>query len=459
MTPTDNTQPRQVLVGNVIGNAKWNSFFLTAIGVCVLTSACDGFDSAVFGVATPLLIKALNVTPAQVGVLASWGMAGMLVGAFLFGILGDVLGRKKALMLCSGIFCLFTGLCGFTQGFTQFAIIRFIAGVGLAGLGPNAGALMAEYCPTKLRSSVVPFLSWGIMVGSIMVSLVGIFLVSRYGWRVLFFTSFILLALLFIQAIALPDTMSHLIKTGKSKTIATILHRADPAFIASADDSYQLGKAEAGKMSFGKLFAPEFRANTLLFCGILFCTYFIMWGLTMWLPKLMMQVGSSYTLALWFNIIFFVGALGGIPVSSYLAYRMPIKRLINWLYLVCAISVALLWVKVSIYLTVVLLLVGGGSLQMVMGLLTAYTAQSYPLPVRSRALGVIWVVGRAGSIVSPILLGALVHAGVRIQIDFGVMALPCLVGILLSSFTKDYTRIGLPEQAQGKEMVAAAAKA
>jgi len=253
--------------------------------------------------------------------------------------------------------------------------------------------------------------------------------------------------------------MHHLIKRADRGKIASMLQKADPAFTPSPADDYRLVKADAGKMSLGKLFVPPYRRNTFLFAGILFCTYFIMWGLTMWLPKLMMVTGSSYTLALWFNMIFFVGALVGIPVSCYMTARYSIKKVINWLYLICAICVALLWLKVSIYLTIAMLFIGGGCLQGFMGLLTGYTAQSFPLQVRSRALGIIWVVGRSGSIVSPIILGSLVHAGVRVHIDFAVLAIPCLIGIVLNSFTEDYTRTGLPEPQAPAATIAEAAAA
>jgi len=458
MASTAQTQRRTVLVSDVIGNAKFNSYFLTIIIVCILSAMFDGYDSAIFGVATPMLIKSLKITPSQVGILASWGMVGMLGGSFLFGILGDALGRKKGLILCTLIFCTFTALCGLSTNFTEFSIFRFIAGVGLAGFAPTEGALISEFSPKKIRSSIITIGSWGITLGSIVVSFMGIIFVTKFGWRLLFYTSFALLILIIPQALCLPETMHKLVRQGKKKTIASILRKADPTFVPSEDDDYQLAKSDRGKASVWSLFVPGFGSNTLLYFGLLFCNYFMIFGLTMWLPKLMMQVGSSYTLALWFNIIFFAGSIFGIPISSAIAYKVPLKKVISVAYLLCAICVALLWVKVSVYLTVVLLLVGGGALQSAQGLMSSYVSQNYPLSIRSTAYGTIWMVGRIGSIVSPILLGALLTAGVKIQIDFGIVALPCIVGIVLIAFTRDYTKKGYPQLVTQPVAEAATAK-
>ena len=446
MTPVEygsDRQPRErrILVNEVIGEADFNAFFFSTAFICVLTAVFDGFDSAVFGVATPLLIKGLGIPASQVGILASVGMVGMFVGSFVFGVLGDLIGSKRSLIICTVVFCLFTGLCGATDDFFQFAVLRFIAGVGLAGLAPNAGALMSEYCPKRLRSSTIPFLSFGIMLGSIVVSLVGIVFVNSFGWRALFFTSLILLPIVVLQILLLPESMNQYLRHSNRKAVVATLRKANPGFAPSDADAYELPKIDVSKKSVGELFTPTFLANTLLFFGILFCNYFIIFGTTMWLPKLMMQVGNSYTLSLWFNIIFFVGALIGIPAGAYMASKVEIKKVLFLFYVLSGGAIAFLWIKANVYVIFILLLVGGGSLQAVQGLMTAYVAQNYPLAVRSSALGTIWMVGRIGSIVSPTVLGILLSAEVKVEVDFIVLALPCLLSIIMVMLTRDYTKL------------------
>ena len=441
-------QRREILVDKVIGNAKWNSYFLTIAIIGVVTSVFDGYDSAVFGVATPQLLKVFGATPKQVGVLASWGMIGMFVGAFAAGIVADVVGRKRALLWFTAVFCVFTGLCGFSRTFAVFAVFRFIAGLGLPALAPAGMGLMSEYCPTKQRFSTIPFVSLGIMVGQILVSLVGIMFVSKFGWRILFFTSFALLVVIIFQAALLPESMHKLIKAGKKNAIASALQKADPAFTPTPKDDYQITKAGSGKASILELFSPGFAGNTLALFGVLFMNYFMIYGLTIWLPKLMMQAGASYSLALWFNILFFLGPLGAIPLSSYLATKVDITKLLKCIYVLCAICIAFLWVKVSVYLTVVLLLVGGGCLQACHGLMGAYVPHNYPFPFRSTALGMIWTVGRIGSILSTYLLGLLMTVGVKIQFEFLMVAVPCILAIALLSLVKNYTKVGFPVQSK-----------
>src|SRR5258708_597567 len=79
----------------------------------------------------------------------------MMFGALFFGPLSDKIGRKKTITLCVILFSGFTVLNGFASSPTQFGICRFIAGLGIGGVMPNVVALMNEYAPKKIRSTLV----------------------------------------------------------------------------------------------------------------------------------------------------------------------------------------------------------------------------------------------------------------------------------------------------------------
>ena len=101
----------------------------------------------------PSLMNEWSLTPNQAGSLGSVALIGMMLGALIFGPLADKMGRKNVILFCIALFSLFTGLIGISSGPVEFGIYRFIAGLGLGGVMPNAIALMTEYSPKSLKST------------------------------------------------------------------------------------------------------------------------------------------------------------------------------------------------------------------------------------------------------------------------------------------------------------------
>lgn len=105
---------------------------VTALGYLV-----DVYDLLLFNVVrvtslTDLGLSGEALTDAGLFIL-NMQMAGLLIGGLLFGILGDKIGRKSCLLFSILIYSLATLLCAFVQNADQYAVLRFIAGIGLSG--------------------------------------------------------------------------------------------------------------------------------------------------------------------------------------------------------------------------------------------------------------------------------------------------------------------------------------
>jgi len=430
----------RIVVSDIISNSKFNRFFLITFTIGALTQMFDGYDAAVFGVAAPLLMKSLKLNPTQTGILASWGMFGMFFGAFAFGVLGDYIGRKRAVMLATFMYSFFTGMSGLTSGFTDFAIYRFIAGVGLSGLGVNVISLISEYSPQRNRTTMTSVATIGMAVGAVLCSLVGLVLMTQYGWRMMFYSSFCVMPLLVFQYFFLPDTMVQYVKLGQTRTISRLLGKADPTFKPSPDDEYVLRTADKGRTSILKLFQDGFAKNTILFFLLLFLDYFVIYGMTTCLPKLMMQRGHSLSSSLWLASLFNFGGLVGVPFAGWLADRFGIKKACIWYFIGAAIVIGSLWAEVSFPMLLALLFLSGAGQHGVQGLMNAYVVQSYPLYVRSTAMGTTFTVGRLGGVVGPIVLGVLMTMQASLMTVFMVIASAFVINIFLVAFTSDFTR-------------------
>ncbi|MDP9487078.1 MAG: MFS transporter, partial [Actinomycetota bacterium] len=82
--------------------------------LCGFAVGFDGYDLIVYGTVVPALLEyqPWGLSPERVGVIGSYAIIGMLIGALLAGTVTDIIGRRKALLICVTWFSIFTAACG-----------------------------------------------------------------------------------------------------------------------------------------------------------------------------------------------------------------------------------------------------------------------------------------------------------------------------------------------------------
>lgn len=125
-----------------------NPFNLVVL-VAALGYFVDIYDLQLFNVVSKTSIRGIGISdPAIVDkydyLLFLWQMAGMLTGGLLWGILGDQKGRKSVLFGSILLYSLANIANAFVVNLEQYSVIRFIAGVGLAGELGAAITLVSE---------------------------------------------------------------------------------------------------------------------------------------------------------------------------------------------------------------------------------------------------------------------------------------------------------------------------
>src|SRR5262249_5673450 len=117
-----------------------------------------------------------------------WGSGG--IG---FGILGDLIGRAKSMMLTILLYSLFAGLSALSWDFTSFGVFRFLTGLGVGGQFAVGVSLVAEEMPDRARPFALGLLQALSAIGNITAAAVGIGLaflargeVIRESWRLMF---------------------------------------------------------------------------------------------------------------------------------------------------------------------------------------------------------------------------------------------------------------------------------
>lgn len=422
-------------VHEVIDNARFNRYHWMVMFWCALLLIFDGYDLFIYGVVLPVIMKEWGLTPLQAGALGSYALFGMMFGALAFGTLADKIGRKKGIAVCFLLFSCATIVNGFASNPTEFGICRFIAGLGCGGLMPNVVALMNEYAPKKLRSTLVAIMFSGYSVGGMLSAGLGIYMLPRFGWESMFFVAGLPLLLLPLILWFLPESVGFLVREGRTEQARGILRRVDPNRAIGDADPITMTESKGNAASVLELFSEGRALRTLMIWLAFFCCLLMVYALSSWLPKLMANAGYSLGSSLSFLLALNLGAVFGAIGGGLLGDRMNLPRVLAVFFVVAAVSISLLGFKSPTPVLYLLIGVAGATTIGTQILLYACAAQFYGLSIRSTGLGWASGIGRNGAIVGPLLGGALLGINLPLQLNFLAFAIPgAIAAIAMSVF-------------------------
>lgn len=118
----------------------------------------------------------VTVVKQYAGYATSIFVLGWATGGLIFGSVGDKIGRAKTLTLTVLIYSVCTGLSAFSQSWIDFAIFRFLTGLGVGGVFGLAVALVADSVPDGARTGALGLLQALSAVGNITAGLVAMYL-------------------------------------------------------------------------------------------------------------------------------------------------------------------------------------------------------------------------------------------------------------------------------------------
>lgn len=179
--------------GNVVealNEAPLGLFHLRAVLTAGLGFFTDAYDLFIIGAALALIKKQWHLTGTQVGWVGSATLIATFVGAFVFGRLADVYGRKKLYGLEALIMVIGAILSAFSPNVLWLIIFRVFMGIGIGGDYPTSAVIMSEFSNTKDRGKTVGMVfsmqALGTIVGPVVaIALLGAGVPNNIAWRLM----------------------------------------------------------------------------------------------------------------------------------------------------------------------------------------------------------------------------------------------------------------------------------
>jgi len=408
----------------------------TVIGLCAFVAMLDGFDLQSIGLAAPAMGAQLHIAPQAFGVVFSAALAGLALGAFLLGPLADRVGRKRILVgatFCFGFFTLATAFAGTVP---ELLACRFVAGIGLGGAMPSFISLGSEYVPKTRRAAVVSLLWAGFPLGGVVGGVLGSRIIPAFGWQSIFLVGGVLPILLsMILAMVLPESLSFLVATGKSRDrIGHTLRGIFPDVTTTGETRFELVKEIAPRATVLQLFRSGRAAGTLLLWASFFFAFMILVTNSSWSPILLRRVGIAAEQSALALALYNLGSLFGSASAGMLLNRFGILRVLPPTLTLGALAYAMVgWSAPSLDAVMIAEGLFGLLLGCASSGLIALSAIYYPVAIRSTGVGWATGIGRLGSFVGPLAVGQMVGAQWDVPTIFAALGGSVLIGAAASA--------------------------
>jgi putative MFS transporter len=433
---------------SALDDAKINLFHIGLLFVMAIAITLDVMKPTILSFVVPGVAKEYGLkSPLNPhGIIpVAWlpfsGITGTVLGSFLWGWLGDKIGRRASILM-AGITFIATSSCGCMPSFWMNCVMCFVMGWGVGGMLPIIFTLIAETIPAKHRGWLMVLLGGDVAGAYILSSALATWLVPHYSWRILWLTGFPTGVLLILLNRWIPESPRYVLNHGRVKEARDVMKRFGAVAVKEKISSYV---AELNvKDQFMQLFRAPFFGITVAITILALGGGFVQFGFQLWIPSNLQHLGfteaGSYQLLRNAAII-------GFPLNFVVAWMYGVwssKKTIVLLTLLTAASmVGFVFMGNSVILhpvlLYVLLIIPIWGVSSVIAVLSAYVVEIYPTKVRSRGSGLMAGISKfAGITVIALALVAVAPPSIAITALIG--AVPLILAALAIVFFGIETR-------------------
>jgi MFS family permease len=431
---------------------RFHWLVVTALGI---TWILDGLEVTLVGSLSDALHRSsLHLSATQIGLAASFYLAGAVIGALVFGDLTDRFGRKTLFTVTLGVYLLATVATGCSWDFWSFAIFRALTGAGIGGEYAAINSAIQEFVPARYRGRTDLAVNGSFWVGAAFGALGSVVVLDpalvpqTLGWRLAFVIGGVLaLGIIFLRRFV-PESPRWLMTHGRPDEAERIVEEIERGLpIRSAESPAKLRLTLRGHATILELAATllqTYPRRTALGLTLMatqaFCYNAIFFTYALILTTFFHVPGGAVG---WFILPFaagnFLGPLLLGPLFDTLGRKVMITAtyaLAGVLLMLSGFAFAQAWfgaVAQTVAWSVIFFFASAGAS-------AAYltVGEVFPLELRARTIALFYAFGTAlGGIAGPAVFGSLIETGSRQEILYGylfggaLMVLAALVEIAL----------------------------
>lgn len=423
-----------ITIEAAINGGKASAVQVATLILCFLVVAADGFDVAAVSYVAPLLKQQWNLGLAELAPVFGAGLVGLTIGSYVFGPVADRIGRKRVIVLSVVLFGVASLLTAAAPSVWWLVALRLVTGVGLGGGMPTSITLSSEFSPERRRPMLVTLMFCGFTLGLAFGGGVAALIMPAFGWQGVFVAGGVApLVLAPVLWRFLPESLRFM--AGKRRydrearavlaKLTGAAHEETARLYASTPSP---ATATATRPPSTILFNRHYRAGTLLLWLAFFCTLWVYYQISSWLPSALTESGATPAGAARIGALLPIAGTIGALINAYLMMRANPFLVLAGSYVVAAIGIASIGATIGHPGALAVAVFAGG-----LGLSGAQTGANVLAAgfytTEARATGVSWALaaGRIGAILGAMTGGFVLAALHGPQAAFLVFAGPTLI--------------------------------
>lgn len=328
------------------------------------------------------------------------GITGTVLGSFLWGWLGDRIGRRASILLAAVSF-IGTSICGSMPTFAMNVFMCFVMGLGVGGMLPIMYTIMAETIPARHRGWIMVLIGGDVVGAYILTSWLAAELVPVYSWRILWLIGLPTGIFLIFLNRWIPESPRYLLTHGRNAEAKAVMKRFGAKIIEDKSSKLTVEKGVKDRMS--QLFQPPFSYITAAVLLLALGVGLVSFGFQLWIPSNLQKMGFTEAEA---NYMLRDSALIGFPLNFLVAWLYGFWSSKHTLILLSGLTAASLIgfsvageaIASNQLLLYALLIMPIWGISSIVSVLSAYCVEIYPTRLRSRGSGLGAGFSKAGGV-------------------------------------------------------------
>ncbi|GAA0185373.1 secondary carrier transporter [Lithospermum erythrorhizon] len=431
---------------NSVGFGKFQLLVLSYAG---MGQVCEAMEMMLLSFVGPAVQSEWSLSSRQESLISSIVFAGMLVGAYSWGLVSDKYGRRKGFLITAMITSGAGFLSAIAPNYTMLIIFRGLVGAGVGG-GPVLASWFLEFIPGAYRGTWMVVYSGFWTLGTVLEALLAWIVMPRLGWRWLLTLSALPSTVLLIFYSYTPESPRYLCLNGRTAEALIILEKiafvnetklppgtlvasheveliekdleSEDTKLLSPRKENETASVDSNKGSISlvlMLLSPELIRSTLLLWTVFFGNAFSYYGLVLLTTELNskhnhctsteLQSANSQEINYLGVFVTSLAECPGLFIAAAIVDKLGRKMSMSALFFLCSIFLLPLVFHQPESTTTGLLFGARICITGTFTIVYIYAPELYPTSVRSTGVGVASSVGRIGGMLCPLVAVGLIH--------------------------------------------------